>query len=87
MRSSIVGQRSHRRPGRSFTSAPETISGTGLVVWAVSGLPSGFMMRSALPWSAVMRITPPIFFTASTICPTHASTVSTAWIAAALTPV
>ena len=37
-----------------------TTTGTGLVVWAVNGkTPSSSSIFSALPWSAVIRQTPP----------------------------
>ena len=39
---------------------PVTISGTGFVVWAVFGEPSGSSMCSALPWSAVTMQAPPL---------------------------
>ena len=63
------------------------MKGTRLVVWAVMGLPSGWSMTSALPWSAVTMAMPPIFRVASTTRPTHSSTVSTALTAAWRTPV
>ena len=67
--------------------APQRMKGTRLVVWAVMGLPSGWSMTSALPWSAVIMAMPPISIVASTTLPTHSSTVSTALMAAGSTPV
>ena len=46
-----------------------TISGTGLVEWAVLGEPSGSSMWSALPWSAVTMQAPPEPWTAATTSP------------------
>ena len=63
------------------------MKGTGLVVWAVMGLPSGSTICSAFPWSAVIMAIPPIFKVASTTLPTQVSTVSTALTAASKTPV
>ena len=54
---------------------------------AVQGSPSGPFISSALPWSAVIRILPPISPVAFTILPIHLSTVSMAFIAAAILPV
>ncbi|SCJ59027.1 Uncharacterised protein [uncultured Blautia sp.] len=74
---------SAKRPlGRSSVPAPQRMKGTGLVVWAVIGLPSGSAICSALPWSAVIMAMPPIFSVASTTRPTQLSTVSTAFTAA-----
>ena len=64
-----------------------TQKGTGLVVWAVKGVPSSSTILSALPWSAVSSTQPPISFTASTTRPTQVSTASTAFTAASNTPV
>ena len=64
-----------------------TITGTGLSECAVFGEPSGSSMSSALPWSAVMTSAPPVAWTAATTSPRHASTVSTAFTAAGMTPV
>ena len=64
-----------------------TAKGTLLVLWAVKGEPSGFIIFSALPWSAVRNITPPILRVASITAPTPASTASTALTAASNTPV
>ena len=84
-----MGARSARRPGRSTvpSGAPTAMRGTGLVVWAVWGSPSGARIQSALPWSAVTRAQPPMSRTARTMFPTHSSTVSTAAMAAGRTPV
>ena len=65
---SMVGAISARQPpSRSFTSPqPTATKGTTLVVCAVKGVPSGFIIFSALPWSAVMKAQPPAFSTADT---------------------
>ena len=86
---SMVGAKSASRPpSRSFTfPRPTTISGTGLVVWAVKGEPSASYIWSALPWSAVTSATPPLAKMASTVRPTQVSTASTAALAASNTPV
>ena len=58
--------------------SPQRITGTGLVVWAVSGEPSrGSTLYSALPWSAVMSIDPPAAIAASAMLPMQRSMVST----------
>ena len=67
--------------------APITTQGTGLVVWAVKGVPSSFFILSALPWSAVRITLPPAASTASITLPAHWSTASTALTAASNTPV
>ena len=65
-----------------------TMTGTGLVVWAVKGSPlAGSTIWSALPWSAVTMALPPWATMASTTWPTHWSTVFTALTAASITPV
>ena len=75
-------------PSRSFTSPqPTATKGTTLVVWAVKGVPSGFIIFSALPWSAVIKAQPPAFSTADTTWSTQVSTASTALTAASNTPV
>ena len=63
------------------------MTGTWLSECAVFGDPSGSSMSSALPWSAVMTSAPPDAWTAPTTSPRHASTVSIAFTAAAMTPV
>ena len=66
---SARGRRARRRP-RSAAARSVRISGTGLVVCAVYGLtPSSSSIRSALPWSAVTRHTPPAAAVASTTRP------------------
>ena len=85
---STVGATSPRTPpSRSVNPGLVTISGTGLVEWAVLGLPSSSSMCSALPWSAVMRHMPPDACTASITCPRHRSTVWMPCLAASITPV
>ena len=67
IRSSMVGAISAKMPSRSWTLAPTMQKGTGLVVWAVMGdTPSSWNICSLLPWSAVMRVMPPILLVAST---------------------
>ena len=39
-----------------FISSSIKIKGTGFVVWAVWGEPSGFIIVSQLPWSAINNI-------------------------------
>ena len=86
--SSMVGAMSASLPSdRSSDPAPQRMKGTGFVVWAVMGLPSGSTICSAFPWSAVIMAMPPIFKVASTTLPTQVSTVSTALTAASKTPV
>ena len=87
IRSSMVGAMSARRPSRRRTAAPTMQKGTGFVVWAVKGWPFSSSICSALPWSAVMRATPPRSVVAFTTWATHVSTVSTAATAASKTPV
>ena len=56
-----VGHRMVHGASRSFTSPqPMATKGTTLVVWAVKGVPSGFFIFSALPWSAVRKAQPPV---------------------------
>ena len=55
---------------------------------AVCGLtPSGSSMRSAFPWSAVTKHTPPASWTHSTTRPSARSAASTAATTAGMTPV
>ena len=84
-----VGTTSASTPPPSLSSRPATvtISGTGFVEWAVSGLPSGASIWSALPWSAVTIRPPPPPWTASTTNARQRSTASTARVAAAMSPV
>src|SRR6187431_23753 len=50
----MVGARSQSFPfATTFVSLSSKNKGTGLVVWAVLGVPSSLIMKSALPWSAV----------------------------------
>ena len=59
-RPSTVGARSPSLPpSRRCAPASVTTSGTGFVVCAVCGEPSGSSICSALPWSAVTSATPP----------------------------
>jgi preprotein translocase subunit SecD len=63
-------------------------SGTLFMVWAVCAWPVfSSLICSALPWSAVSRMQPPVFPTASARRPTQVSTVATAFMAAARSPV
>ena len=86
-RPSTVGARSPSLPpSRSCAPASVTTSGTGFVVCAVCGEPSGSSICSALPWSAVTSATPPARSTAATITPSAASAASTPAITAGSTP-
>ncbi len=63
------------------------MNGTGFVVCAVCGPPvAGSIIISALPWSAVISMAPPLARTAFSISPRQASTVSTALIVGSILP-
>lgn len=78
----MVGAMSARIPSRSFTLAPMIAKGTLFVVCAVKGFPSGSNIFSQFPWSAVIKLTPPMEEVASTTWLTQLSMVSTALQAA-----
>src|SRR5258708_32650866 len=87
----IVGEISRNEPPgfrvNRFAFSATTTNGTGFVVCAVCGPPvAGSIIISALPWSAVISMAPPLAGTANSMRPGQASTVSMALMVGSILP-